>query len=243
MSQSVLELDPVIEAGAEGGAGEGRRGAPAASAAAEAAATGFDLALQRALQAEAAADGLAQGRDAAAWWRLALLQSFVTPLPHERAARLPLRCLPPAGLRPCNAVQALQLRIGTTLALAGGTQRLRAMAQCLPAALRADFHRFVSAMLPRLLDAATAMSPHAALEAAWTDARVNRRWQQFALQLDAEACAALLRARSTAAAGRCGENHALDPASDRKNRRWPSTSSTMPRPCSPQARGWPTVPA
>lgn len=243
MSQCVLELDPIIEAGAEGGAGESRHGAPAASAAVEAAATGFDVALQRALQAEAAADGLVQGRDAAAWWRLALLQSFVTPLPHERAARLPMRLLPPPGLRPCNAVQALQLRIGSELMQVGGTQRLRAMARRLPTALRSDFHRFVSALLPRLLDARGVVAPHCALEAAWTDARVNRRWQQFALQLDAEACTALMRTRSIAATAQCGENDGLDPAPDRKNRRWPSTSSTMPRPCLAPAPGWPTVPA
>ena len=42
------------------------------------------------------------------WSRLAVLMSFVTPLPHEQAARLPLLVLPPNRLRLLNPVQALQ---------------------------------------------------------------------------------------------------------------------------------------
>ncbi|HEV6964411.1 hypothetical protein, partial [Roseateles sp.] len=42
------------------------------------------------------------------WERLAVLASFVTPLSHEEAARIPLRVLPPNRLRLFNPVQALQ---------------------------------------------------------------------------------------------------------------------------------------
>lgn len=231
MSQSVLELDPVVDACA---APRGMPGPAPATA-------GFDHALHCALAAEAVPDGQVQGRDAEAWWRLALMQSFVTPLAHDRAARLPLRLLPPAGLHPCNPVQALQVRIGTELLRPGGTQRLRTIARRLPSAARGDFHRFVSALLPRLLDAAAGATPRAALEAAWRDARVNRRWLQFALPLDADTCVALLRGRPTAASSRSGENQ--ESAAAPKDCRWPSINSTMPRRFSPPARGWPTAPA
>ena len=161
------------------------------------AALGCDEALQRARQAELAEDGRIDGLDTAAWTRLAVLISFVTPLPHAQAARLPLRVLPPNRLRLLNPVQGLQALVTRELARPDGTRRLRALAALLPGeALRADFHRFLSALLPRRLEAgqdADARLLRHSLEDAWGDARVNRCWQRFALQLDEAAVERLLQ--------------------------------------------------
>jgi len=161
------------------------------------AALGWDEALQRARQADAAEGGCIDGLDAAAWSRLALLMSFVTPLPHAQAACLPLRVLPPNRLRLLNPVQGLQALVTRELARPDGTRRLRALAALLPGeALRLDFHRFLSALLPRRIEAgqgAGAWVLRHALEDAWCDARVNRCWQRFALQLDEAAIERLLQ--------------------------------------------------
>ena len=119
---------------------------------------------------------------------MSVLISFVTPLPHEQAARLPLRVLPPNRLRLLNPVQGLQALVTRELGRPDGTRRLRELAALLPGeALRLDFHRLLSAMLPRRIEAgqsADAWALRHALEDAWCDARVNRCWQRFALQLD-----------------------------------------------------------
>ena len=157
-------------------------------------ALGWRAAWQRAQQAEA---GPVDGLDAAAWTRLAVLISFVMPLPQAEAACLPLRVLPPNRLRLLNPVQGLQALVTRELARPDGTQRLRALAALLgDEALRADFHRWLSAMLPRRLAAgqgADARQLRDALEDAWADTRVNRCWQRFALQLDEDAVQSLLQ--------------------------------------------------
>jgi hypothetical protein len=149
---------------------------------------GWDEALVRAHQAESAEGGRVEGLEAAAWVRMAVLISFVTPLPHDQAARLPLRVLPPNRLRLLNPVQGLQALVTHELGRPDGTSRLRALAVLLPGeTLRLDFHRFLSAMLPRRIEAgqdADAWALRHALEDAWCDGRVNRCWQRFALQLD-----------------------------------------------------------
>jgi hypothetical protein len=151
-------------------------------------ALGWGEAMARARQAEVAEGGRIDGLDAAAWTRLAVLVSFVTPLPHEQAAKLPLRVLPPNRLRLLNPVQGLQALITRELGRPDGTRRLRELAALLPGeALRLDFHRLLSALLPRRLEAgpdADAWALRHALEDAWCDALVNRCWQRFALQLD-----------------------------------------------------------
>jgi hypothetical protein len=151
-------------------------------------ALGWHEALVRAHQAEGADGGRFDGLDAAAWARVAVLTSFVTPLPHEQAARLPLRVLPPNRLRLLNPVQGLQALVTRELGRPDGTRRLRELAALLPSdAVRLDFHRFLSALLPRRLEAGRDVDAGAlrhALEDAWCDARVNRCWQRFALQLD-----------------------------------------------------------
>lgn len=159
---------------------------------------GWDEAQQNVRRAETAAGGCVAGLDADAWSRLAVLISFVTPLPHDQAARLPLRVMPPNRLRLLNPVQGLQALVTRELARPDGTRRLRGLAALLPNdALRVDFHRFLSALLPRCLEAGHDADPRLLrhrLEDAWCDATVNRRWQRLALQLDEAAVRHLLHA-------------------------------------------------
>jgi hypothetical protein len=197
-------------------------------------------AIARARQAEGSADGLAEGRDAAAWWRLALLRSFVTALPHAEAAALPLRVLPPPGLAPVNPVQALQAAITRALAQPQGLRRLQRLAARLPdEADRVAFHRFVSLLLPRLIEARgtgpAGLCAHA-LEAAWADARTQRGWWRFASRLAAPQAAALARALAAGDARR-GDNG--PPCEERA--RWPSTSSRNMRRSSARMSGSPTA--
>jgi hypothetical protein len=172
----------------QGGYAAGNLAVMSASANRAKGALGWAEALLRAQQAEHAEGGCINGLDDAAWTRLAVLISFVTPLPHEQAAKLPLRVLPPNRLRLLNPVQGLQVLVTLELGRADGTRRLRELAAQLPGeALRLDFHRFLSAMLPRRLEAgqdADSWALRHALEDAWCDALVNRCWQRFALQLD-----------------------------------------------------------
>ncbi len=155
--------------------------------------------------ADSGAEASARGLDAAAWSRLAVLMSFVTPLSHEQAARLPLLVMPPNRLRLLNPTQGLQALVTRELARPGWSARLRQLADGLPdEALRHDFNLLVGALVPRLLAAGDA-DPRAtrrALEDAWQDARVNRRWQRFALALDAPQAEALLQRAATVLGGR-----------------------------------------
>lgn len=137
-------------------------------------------------------DGLA--RDA--WQRLAVLMSFVTPLPHEQAAALPLLALPTNRLRVLNAAQGLQVLVTLTLCQPLGSQRLHRLTDTLAAPLRHDVNRCVSALLPRVLDASRvegAAARRCAVEDAWRDPLVMRRWASVALPLGEAGCDALLR--------------------------------------------------
>ena len=75
----------------------------------------WDEARTMAVLAEArttgAGAGTADGLASAEWARMAVLMSFVTPLPHELAATLPLLVLPPNRLRLLNPIQGLQALI------------------------------------------------------------------------------------------------------------------------------------
>ncbi|MEO3715410.1 hypothetical protein [Roseateles flavus] len=129
------------------------------------------------------------GLDAQAWQRLALLSSFVTPLPHEQAAALPLHVLPPNRLRLFNPIQALQALVTRQFATPGWSQRLARLEALLPQPdLQADFNRFVLAFVPRVLQQQQLQAPQdirQALEDAWGHALVQRRWTRFALRLTA----------------------------------------------------------
>jgi hypothetical protein len=130
------------------------------------------------------------------WSRLAVLMSFVTPLPHAEAACLPLLVLPPNRLRVLNPIQALQAVVTLAFTEAEAVPRLRALMAHLPAGARHDFQVFVLTLQARRLALGMRLAGtdlRHALEDLWRDAAVNRRWQRFALQLDAGACERALR--------------------------------------------------
>ena len=160
-------------------------------------------ALRRARNAESTREPV-QGLDAAAWWRLAALRAFATPLVFAEAARLPLTVLPPNRARLLNAAQGLQALVTRFFATPGWSARCRALAQMLPQhTLRHDFNLFVGAMAPRVLEAGhEPASLRRALEDAWLHERVQRRWQHLVLSLGEAATEALLeRAAQAGLAG------------------------------------------
>jgi hypothetical protein len=148
--------------------------------------------VRRARRAEAASrDEDLPLEPAAHWWRLSALRSFATPLPFAEAVRVPLAVLPPNRVRVLNAAQGLQALVTTQFLAPGWSARLQAMAALLPEhTLRQDFNLFISALMPRVLqaevEARVAGRPGAmahALEDAWLGERVQRRWQHFAFSL------------------------------------------------------------
>jgi hypothetical protein len=139
--------------------------------------------------------GEADEIDAAAWWRLAALRSFATPLPAAEAARLPMAVLPPNRVRVMNTVQALQVMLTTALAHTDWCARAATFAALLPGhTLRTDFQLWLGAIAPRLLEAQSQGRdlPHA-LADAWLGERVQRRWLHFVICLGESAAETLLR--------------------------------------------------
>lgn len=136
------------------------------------------------------------GLDARQWSRIAVLCSFVEPLPHAEAAALPMHVLPPNRLRLFNPVQALQGFVSRQWLVRGWSQRLARFEELLPGkGLQRDFKRFVMAFLPRVLEAGPLHQGQAsrwAVEDAWRTPLVQQRWTAFALQLGASQCEALL---------------------------------------------------
>jgi hypothetical protein len=127
------------------------------------------------------------GLGADEWQRIAVLTSFITELPHAEAALIPLTVLPPNRLRLFNPIQALQALLTRQMATPGWSQRLACIETMLPNDdLRGDFNRFVLALAPRVLSAQSATDPQHirwALEDAWTQPLLLKRWARFALQL------------------------------------------------------------
>jgi hypothetical protein len=167
------------------------------SQAAAAARDGVDIAnaVRRARCAETGAEAV-DGLDAGAWWRLAVLRSFATPLPFHEAARLPLAVLPPNRARLLNAVQGLQAVLTAQFTAPGWGERLRRIGGRLPEhSHRHDFNLWVGALLPRVLQAqAQQLDLRRTLEDAWLAERVQRRWTHFALALGEAGCETLLEA-------------------------------------------------
>ena len=123
------------------------------------------------------------------WARIAVLCAFVTALPHEQAAGLPLLVLPPNRLRLFNPIQALQALVTRQLDRPGWSARIASIVALIPGkAVRRDFQLFVHALLPRVLEAgsrADATTLRWALEDAWRNPLVLRCWTRFARQLSA----------------------------------------------------------
>jgi hypothetical protein len=145
------------------------------------------------------------GLSAEQWSRVAVLCSFVEPLPHDEACALPLLVLPPNRLRLFNPAQALQAFVSQQLLKPGWSQRVGRFEELLPGkALRRDFRSFFMSLLPRVMEAGRPVgAPHArwAIEDAWRAPLVQQRWTRFARQLGAGQCEALL---ARAAARRLG---------------------------------------
>jgi len=141
-------------------------------------------AVRRARQAELVGEPVA-GLDAGAWWRLAALASFGQPVPFAEACRLPLALLPPNRVRVVNAAQGLQALITRIFMSPGWSGRCRDLAQMLPEhTWRLDFNLFVGAMAPRVLEAPLDTTlRRLALEDAWLQDRVQRRWQHLLLSV------------------------------------------------------------
>jgi hypothetical protein len=157
------------------------------------------------------------GLPAAAWWRLAALRSFATPLPFHDAARLPLAVLPPNRVRLLNAPQGLQALLTVQFTQPGWAARTRALADLLPAhSLRHDFNLFIGALAPRVIEAISAQTNlRQALEDAWLNERVQRRWTHLVLSLGEAATQALLdRAAALGLLGVVTVNHAPEQATD-----------------------------
>lgn len=132
---------------------------------------------------------------AAAWWRLATLRSFATPLPAAVASRLPMATWPPNRARVLNSAQALQVLLTMRLAHADWCARIRGVADSLhPLGALTEFNLWVGALAPRLVEAQAFGRDFArALEDAWLAERVQRRWQLFVLALGEVACEHLVR--------------------------------------------------
>ncbi len=132
------------------------------------------------------------GLDARQWRRLAVLGSFATPLPHARAAALPMLVLPPSRLHLLNPVQGLQLMLSLQVTRAGHARRCAALGALMPSAdARHAFHAFMHTLLARRLAAGRLDSfadERAAVERLWEDTLVDRRWQRLVRHLDAAAC-------------------------------------------------------
>ena len=165
------------------------------------AAYGFRDALQFVKQIEAGDLGGIDGLSAAQWSRVAVLCSFVEPLPHDEACTLPMLMLPPNRLRLFNPAQALQAFISKQLMVPGWSHRIARLEDLLPGkAVKRAFQTFFHALLPRVLEAGKTVEAHElrwAIEDAWRNPLALQRWTAFASQLTAAQCEAVV-ARASA---------------------------------------------
>lgn len=156
-----------------------------------------DDAMRFARQIELGGLGQIDSLDAAQWARIAVLTSFVTPMPHAKAAHLPLLVLPPARLRVLNPVQALQVMLSLQFSRPGHARRCAALSRLMPSAeARFAFGDFMHMLLARRLAAGRCTDELAgrhALEDLWRDALLNQRWQRLALRLTAADCERICR--------------------------------------------------
>ena len=155
------------------------------------------------------------GLTIAQWARVAVLCSFVEPLTHEEASALPMLVLPPNRLRLFNPVQALQAFVSRQLLTPGWSQRIARFEALLPGKpARRAFQMFFHALLPRVLEAGRSDEPQRArwaVEDAWRNPLVMKRWTAFARLLTPAQCEMAL---TRAAARRLGTQRIeqIDPA-------------------------------
>ena len=172
------------------------------------AAYGFRDALGFVRQIETGRLGGIDGLNAAQWSRVAVLCSFVEPLDHAEASALPLLVLPPNRLRLMNPAQALQAYVSRQLLTPGWSKRTSRIEALLPGKpARRAFQTFFHALLPRVLEAGRtddAQRARWAIEDAWRNPLVLRRWTAFARLLTPAQCEAVV---ARAAARRLGTLH------------------------------------
>lgn len=153
---------------------------------------GVDDAMAFVRQIEVGQLGQIDGLSAEHWARIAVLTSFATPMPHARAANLPLLVLPPNRLRVLNPVQSLQVMLSLQFTRAGHARRCAALAGLMPSTeARYAFNAFMHTLLARRLAAgriADALAERHAVEDVWRDLLINQRWQRLALRLTADDC-------------------------------------------------------
>lgn len=153
---------------------------------------GADDAMAFVRQIEAGRLGQIDGLSAEQWARIAVLTSFATPMPHAKAAILPLLVLPPNRLRVLNPVQSLQVMLSLQFTRRGHARRCAALAGLMPSyEARHAFNTFMHTLLARRLAAGRitdAMGERQAVEDLWRDPLVNQRWQRLALRLTADDC-------------------------------------------------------
>lgn len=166
------------------------------------AAHGFESAVEiaRRLETEAARGNTAppqhDGLNAVQWGRIAVLCSYVEPLPHARACELPMLVLPPNRLRLFNPAQSLQAFISQQLLSPGWSRRINGIEALLEGqAARRAFRSFFQTLLPRVLEAGRHTDPRHmrwAVEDAWSHSGVMQRWVRFASMLNGTQCESLL---------------------------------------------------
>lgn len=157
----------------------------------------WDAALERARRIDAGAVDAIDGLDAPQWRRLGVLMSFCTPLPHEQAAALPLALLPTPRLRVLNAAQSMQLLLTLQFTQAGHAQRVAELAALLPSGpVRHDYLVFMHTLLARRIAAGRLADPaqlRLAMQKAWEQDIVLRRWQRLAAHLTQRDCERFVR--------------------------------------------------
>ncbi|WP_119354305.1 hypothetical protein [Azohydromonas sediminis] len=142
-------------------------------------------------QIEAGRLGTIDGLSAGQWARLASLMSLCTPLTHAEAASLPLLVLPPPRLRVLNPVQALQVVLTLRFCYPGRLPRVDQVVALFPEGVRLALHNLLTTLLARRIaagPAADAAALRRAMEAAWAQPLVLRRWQRVALRLTPAQC-------------------------------------------------------
>jgi len=161
-------------------------------------------------QIEAGRLGEIDGLSAREWARLATLMSYCTPLSHAEAASLPLLVLPPPRLRLLNPVQAVQAGLTLCYSRPDRVPKVDALVRLFPKWVHHEVRSFVTTLLARRIAAGPTASRAqlgAALEAAWCEPLIIRRWQCVALRMDLASCeavAAVLPAAWASAVGGSG---------------------------------------
>lgn len=155
-------------------------------------------------QIEAGKLGSIDGLNAREWARLATLMSYCTLLSHAEAVSLPLLVLPPPRLRILNPAQSVQASLTLCFAQPGRAPKLDALVRTFPASVQFEVRSFLTTLLARRIAAGpapTAAQLRAALEAAWCEPLIIRRWQRVALRMTAMSCEAVAAALPAAASG------------------------------------------